>query len=65
MVRSARTRSLGFTGEADLEQWPRSLAKVRARCPDAEAVIPGHGPVAGMDAIENTERLLRESAAKR
>lgn len=64
MIRSARTRSLGFTGEADLKRWPASLEKVRARCAGAEVVIPGHGEVAGMDALENTARLLREHGVR-
>jgi glyoxylase-like metal-dependent hydrolase (beta-lactamase superfamily II) len=65
MVRSSRTRSLGFIEEADLRRWPKSLANVRARCPDPVMVIPGHGPLDDMGAIENTERLLREQAAAR
>ncbi len=64
MIRSARTRSLGYTDEADLERWPASLANVRAHCPNPVMVIPGHGPIGGVDAIANTGRLLREHAAR-
>ena len=65
MVRGTRTRSLGFTGEADLKRWPASLGRVRERCGTAEVVIPGHGAIGGLDAIANTERLLRERGEER
>jgi glyoxylase-like metal-dependent hydrolase (beta-lactamase superfamily II) len=60
LVKSADARSLGFTGDADLEAWPGTLEKLKAEFAEARLIIPGHGEPGGMELVENSLRLLRE-----
>lgn len=58
-LKSGTTTSLGNLADADTAAWPASLERVKAKFPNREFVIPGHG---GLEpgAIENTLKLLRE-----
>lgn len=58
MVCNASAARLGFTGDADLDEWPRSLETVLARFPDAAIVAPGHGAVGDRGLIEHTISLF-------
>lgn len=58
MVKSIDSRNLGFTGDADLKQWPLSLKKALTRYNDTQMVVPGHGAVGGMDLIHHTLALF-------
>ncbi len=60
LVKSRDARTLGFTGDADLEAWPGTLEKLKAQFPEARLIIPGHGEPGGMELVENSLRLLRE-----
>jgi glyoxylase-like metal-dependent hydrolase (beta-lactamase superfamily II) len=57
LVKSARSTDLGNIADANLAAWPRAIATLRARFPDASIVVPGHGPVGG-DALGRTLELL-------
>lgn len=61
MVKSLSSRTLGFTGDADLESWPSSLENLLRTYPDAKLVVPGHGRPGGLDLIRHTLDLLRDS----
>jgi metallo-beta-lactamase class B len=58
MVKSAQSNNLGNTLDADMEQWPVSLKKVLDKFGDARIVVPGHGPVGGIELIEHTLKLI-------
>lgn len=62
-VKAADARSLGNTEESDLAAWPGSLARLRARFPEARVIVPGHGDPGGWELVDNTLRLL--SAGKK
>lgn len=57
-IKNLGSRGLGYTGDADLEAWPRSLARLRELVPSPTVVIPGHGDKGGADLIDHTESLL-------
>jgi metallo-beta-lactamase class B len=59
MVKSRNAQNLGNTKEADLDQWPKILKKVREAYSEAKIVIPGHGLYGGTDLIDHTIELLR------
>ncbi len=61
MVKSIQSSNLGFTGDADMEQWPVSLKKVLAKFGNARIVVPGHGPAGGTELIEHTLRLSEDN----
>ena len=58
MVKALASKGLGFTGDADLKAWPTAIQRVLERYPDAELVIPGHGPVGDTQLLHHTLALL-------
>ena len=58
MVKSINSRNLGFTGDADMKQWPISLKKVLEKYGDAQIVVPGHGAIGGIELIKHTLTLF-------
>jgi glyoxylase-like metal-dependent hydrolase (beta-lactamase superfamily II) len=66
LVKSSTATDLGNIADADLSSWPQAIARVREKFPDAEVVVPGHGPIArrgGGDALGRTLELLRQRGA--
>jgi metallo-beta-lactamase class B len=63
LVKAEDATSMGFTGEADLAHWPRAVAAVEERFPQAQIVVPGHGPVGTRQALVHTRELLASRAA--
>ena len=62
-IKAENADDMGNVADADLAAWPRSVAAVRDRYPDATTVVPGHGPVGGMAALDRTLELLRRRRA--
>lgn len=60
LVRPADSSSLGNIGDADLDRWADSVARVEARYPRARTVVPGHGPPVPPEVLEHTRRLVDE-----
>lgn len=59
LVRSATTQLLGYTEEADLESWPRTIRRVLERYGSNEPiVVPGHGAPGGVELLQHTLELL-------
>lgn len=63
-VRSLESKGLGNTGEADVEQWPRSAEKLINQFPDANIVVPGHGKFGDTRLLKHT-KFLAETAANK
>ena len=63
-IKDAGATTLGYVGDAALDQWPSALARAAERYPEAALVIPGHGAVGGLDLLHHTESLLQEAAKK-
>lgn len=62
-IRSLDAKSLGYTGEADIGQWPASVDALLAKYPDAQLVVPGHGATGDIALVKHT-KALAEAAAK-
>lgn len=58
LVKSTEAPDLGYTGEANLAQWPESIRKVQQRFPEARIVVPGHQACGGPELLTHTLRLL-------
>lgn len=58
MVKERTATKLGFTKDADPEQWAAALEKALNRYPDVRTVIPGHGRPGNIDLISHTIRLI-------
>src|SRR5262249_43799819 len=63
VVKAEAAEDLGNVADADVLQWPNAVDAVRARYPEAETVVPGHGPVGTLDALVHTKDLLVARAA--
>jgi metallo-beta-lactamase class B len=59
LVKSASARTLGFTGEADLTGWPRTIDLIRQKFPAVQLIVPGHGAPGGTELLDHTQGLLR------
>lgn len=62
-VHEASRTSAGNVADADLDAWPTTLRRVKARYPDAEVVVPGHGLPGGPALLDTSIRLV-ESARR-
>ena len=60
MCKSAHSKTLGWTGDADLEAWPKTIEAVYRAYPSARTVIPGHGATGGRELLRHTLKLLRK-----
>jgi metallo-beta-lactamase class B len=58
LVRSAASRTLGYTAEADLDAWPTSIRALIEAYGDARLIVPGHGAPGGRELLEHTLELL-------
>jgi metallo-beta-lactamase class B len=62
LVKAEEAQDLGFVGDADLAHWPVAIEAVRARYPQAQIVVPGHGEVGTQAALQRTLDLLAARA---
>ncbi|PCE64718.1 subclass B1 metallo-beta-lactamase [Sediminicola luteus] len=49
----------GYLGDADTEQWPKTLTLVKQAYPDIEVVVPGHGKSGGVELLDFTIQLFK------
>ncbi len=61
LIRGGAATQLGFTGDAEMGQWPRSVRRVIERYRDAEILIPGHGRPGGVELLSHTMELLEKA----
>lgn len=54
----AQGASKGFLDDADVEQWPKTVGKVKVAFPDAQIVVPGHGAPGGTELLDYTIELF-------
>lgn len=64
LVRSLESKSLGYVGEAHIEQWSDSVKRVLAKYSEAKLVIPGHGKFGDIELLNHTEKLAEEAYDK-
>ncbi len=58
MVKSLESRGPGFTGDANMQEWPKSVRKVLKRYKNARIVVPGHGNCGDTKLLKYTIDLL-------
>ncbi|MDR2982957.1 MAG: subclass B1 metallo-beta-lactamase [Puniceicoccales bacterium] len=59
MVKDAKATSLGNVADGDLHAWPKTIAAVQGRFPEARIIIPGHGEIGGQELLTHTRELLK------
>lgn len=65
LIKSTDSEDLGFTGDADLKQWPETLKKLMARYPNPDYIIPGHGDWTSRRSIIHSLELLQKDEQSR
>ena len=63
-TRSIESKGLGYTGEAYIEQWPKSAESVLLKYPEARLVIPGHGKIGDLALLMHTKTLAEAASNK-
>lgn len=58
LVKEFKSNSIGYIGDADLNNWDKTLAKVKAIYPEAKVVIPGHGDTGGLELIDKSIEIV-------
>lgn len=58
MIKSLDSKDAGYTADADMQKWPRSVEKVLSVYKDAKIVVPGHGNYGDTTLIKHTIELL-------
>ncbi|HLP52275.1 MAG TPA: BlaB/IND/MUS family subclass B1 metallo-beta-lactamase [Chitinophagales bacterium] len=59
-IKSTDATDLGYTGDADLKEWPLAIKRVQEKFGKPNYVIPGHGNWRNKKSPEHTLRLLRK-----
>ena len=57
-VHEASRTTAGNVADADLNAWPESLRRVRARYPEAQVVVPGHGVPGDLGLLDHSVALV-------
>lgn len=60
LIKGADAVNLGYTGEANVVEWPKTVHKLVAKHPTIRQVIPGHDNWKATRHIENTFKLLEK-----
>jgi metallo-beta-lactamase class B len=58
-VKDIQASTIGNLSDADPASWRSALTKVKAKFPQAQYVVPGHGIPGGMELLAHTEDLLK------
>ena len=59
LIRSARSKGLGYTEEADIRAWPGTVERIIERYPAVQIVVPGHGPSGDSALLTHTVELAK------
>lgn len=59
LIKSTEAKELGYTGEANLREWPKTLNKLKQRYPSPSYIITGHDNWRDIKSIDHTLKLLK------
>jgi glyoxylase-like metal-dependent hydrolase (beta-lactamase superfamily II) len=59
MIKSLESPNLGFTGDANMNEWPVSVRKVQAKYTEAKWVVPHHGKWDDISLLQHTIDLFQ------
>jgi len=61
MIKSMKSKGLGNIAGAVLNEWDKSVEKLKFLCGDAKIVIPGHGGFADIGLLNHTIQLVQKN----
>ncbi|MBD1582994.1 subclass B1 metallo-beta-lactamase [Pseudoalteromonas sp. S16_S37] len=56
-AKNLSSTNLGNLTDADVKQWPKSIANLKARYPNIKLVVPGHGKAGDTSLLDHTAQL--------
>ena len=59
-IKSCEAGDIGNVADANLNEWPQSIAKVKAHFPHPAFIIPGHQSWTSTKALDHTLTLIRK-----
>ena len=59
-VKALRNSGLGNTADANINEWPTMLQKMKSSFPEVQVVVPGHGLEGTISLIDHTLSLFEE-----
>lgn len=62
-VKNLKSKTLGYTGDANITQWPISMQKLINKYPNVKKVVPGHGEIGDSELLIYTQALALKVAA--
>ncbi len=61
MLKDTTTQQIGNVSDAaSAQEWMQTVERLESRFPMAEWVVPGHGPVGGVEIFGHTKKVIRE-----
>jgi glyoxylase-like metal-dependent hydrolase (beta-lactamase superfamily II) len=60
MIKGMEFDTPGYTGYANMAEWPKSVENVRKRFKEAEIIIPGHGTPGGRELLPHMINVLND-----
>lgn len=64
LIRPGDAKDMGNTADGDVGHWAQAVRNVADAFPDAEIVIPSHGPMGGRELLDHTIELAQAAAAQ-
>ena len=64
LIRPGEAKDMGNTADGDVGHWAQAVRNVADAFPDAEIVIPSHGPMGGRELLDHTIELAEAAAAQ-
>jgi len=64
LVKSTEAIDLGYTKEANLAEWPKTIKKIQNKFGTPAYIIPGHQAWNSNKALEHTLELLKQNTEK-
>lgn len=62
LIRPQNSNDLGNTADANVAHWADAVRAVAARFPQAEIIVPSHGPIGGRELLAHTIELAEAAA---
>lgn len=57
LVRPLAWQSLGFTGDANINQWANSISNIESKYPALKTIVPGHGVMGDKSILTHTKNI--------
>lgn len=64
-VKSAEAEDLGYLGEANVNEWEKSIKKVQSKFKNPKYIIPGHDDWSDKESLNHTLKLIQEYKTKK